>query len=144
MLGGVECMNDTCVFCQISKGEIATNVIFENDIVKCFLDYEPITEGHVLIIPKTHYLDLDEIPDDVAFEIMLISRRILRALRKCYEFSGYSIMQNGGKFNDVGHYHMHIFPRYEKDGFGWIFGDVKDELCNKEVAEKISDAMRTV
>jgi len=108
-----------CIFCKIVNGELDAKVVFENDIVKCFLDIDPINEGHVLIIPKEHYLDLDEIPDEIACEIMLTSKRLLKEMRVMYDFPGYSIMQNGGEFNEIGHYHMHLFPRYKNDGFGW-------------------------
>ena len=50
-----------CVFCKIVNGEILSNLIYEDESIMCFLDIEPINEGHVLIIPKNHYLDADEI-----------------------------------------------------------------------------------
>ncbi len=49
---------------------------------------------------------------------------------------GYSIMQNGGEFNDVGHYHLHIFPRYVGDGFGWTYGS-EEKAVNPEIAKQI-------
>ena len=134
-------MSDTCVFCKIADNTISSNIIYENHLVKCFLDAEPINEGHILIIPKAHYLDADELPDGVACEIMRISQKILKSLRQCYDFPGYSIMQNGGIFNDVGHYHMHIFPRYEQSDFGWTYGETKIEACNEKVAAKIKEAL---
>ena len=136
-------MNDTCVFCRISQNKINSNIVFENDLIKCFLDAEPINEGHILIIPKAHYLDADELPDDVACEIMRSSQRILKALRQCYDFPGYSIMQNGGIFNDVGHYHLHIFPRYGEGDFGWTFGETKSEAFNQKVAIKLKEILCT-
>ena len=69
---------------------------------------------------------------------MIVSKKIVSALKDIYKSNGYSIMQNGGKFNDVGHYHLHIFPRYQGDGFGWTYGEEKKNV-NKEIAEKIRE-----
>lgn len=55
-----------------------------------------------------------------------------------YHPDGYSIMQNGGEFNDAGHYHMHIFPRYAGDGFGWTYGNEK-RTVNSEIAKQIRE-----
>ena len=69
------------------------------------MDMEPINEGHILLVPKEHYLDVDEILS----HLMIISKKIVSVLKEIYRPNGYSIMQNGGEFNDVGHYHLHIF-----------------------------------
>lgn len=62
---------------------------------------------------------------------MLVSQKIVSALKEKYHSDGYSIMQNGGVFNEVGHYHLHIFPRYKNDGFSWKFSDKKYDCSNK-------------
>ena len=123
-----------CVFCDIANKKIETNIVYEDEMVMALLDCDPINEGHVLLIPKEHYLDVDEMPVDVLKHLMEISQKLVIAVKKLYRPDGYSIMQNGGMFNDVGHYHLHIFPRYENDGFGWTFSD---EVYNssKEVAD---------
>ena len=89
------------------------------------MDMDPINPGHVLLIPKEHYLDIDEIPDEVLSHLTIVSKKIVTALKEIFLLDGYSIMQNGGEFNDVGHYHLHIFPRYKGDGFSWIYGSEK-------------------
>ena len=125
-----------CVFCH--KEQIVTDFVYEDELVMAFMDMDPINEGHVLLVPKEHYLDVDELPDDVLFRLMQVSKKIVSALKMIYQPDGYSIMQNGGKFNDVGHYHLHIFPRYQEDGFGWTYGDGKKNV-NEEIAEKIRE-----
>lgn len=106
-----------------------------------FLDMEPINEGHILLVPKQHYLDVDEIPDELLAHLMIVSKKIVAALKEIYHPDGYSIMQNGGEFNDVGHYHMHIFPRYTGDGFGWTYGS-EEKAVNAEIAERIRKQLR--
>lgn len=128
-------MNE-CVFCH--KDKIITGFIYEDEKVMAFMDMEPINEGHILLVPKEHYLDIDEIPDDILAHLMIISKKTVLALKEIYKPNGYSIMQNGGEFNDVGHYHLHIFPRDEGDGFGWTYdNDSKD--VNAEIAKRIRD-----
>lgn len=127
---------DKCVFCH--KEEIITGFIYEDEKVMAFMDMEPINEGHVLLVTKEHYLDVDEIPDDILAHLMVISKKIVSVLKEIYNPDGYSIMQNGGKFNDVGHYHLHIFPRYENDGFGWTYSNNCKDV-NAEIAKNIRD-----
>ena len=117
-----------CIFCKIVKGESPVNLIYQDELIMSFLTIEPLNEGHVLIIPKNHYLDADEIPTEILLSIMALSKKIVRVIKEKYSPDGYSIMQNGGEFNDIGHYHMHVFPRYKGDGFGWTFGDTKHDF----------------
>ncbi|MBO5167444.1 MAG: HIT family protein [Lachnospiraceae bacterium] len=126
-----------CVFCKIANKEQAVYTVYEADNVMAFLDYDPINEGHILLIPKKHYLDVDELPSKLLAELMETSQKLVKALKKVYNPEGYSIMQNGGKFNDVGHYHLHIFPRYTEDGFGWAASDMQFNY-SQEVADKIA------
>ena len=79
-----------------------------------------------------------QMPDEVLSHLMIVSKKIVSALKDIYKSNGYSIMQNGGKFNDIGHYHLHIFQRYKGDVFGWTFGnDSKD--VNAEIAKRIRE-----
>ncbi len=125
-----------CVFC--GKNKIATDFVYEDNSVMAFMDSEPINEGHILVIPREHYLDIDEVPDEILAHLMIVSKKIVSALKEIYEPNGYSIMQNGGEFNDIGHFHLHIFPRYTGDGFAWTYSGAGMEV-NKEAAKKIRD-----
>lgn len=134
-----------CTFCSIAKHEIKANIVYETDELISFLDIDPINEGHVLVIPKEHYCDVDEMPQELLFKIAVTSQIIVTALKKTYNPDGYSIMQNGGIFNDIGHYHLHIFPRYQNDDFHWNcsaakFGDASAiALKIKENIHRIID-----
>ena len=129
-----------CIFCKIVKGDLPSNLVYEDDLIMCFLTIEPINEGHVLIIPKNHYLDTDEIPTEVVTSMMVLSKRIVKVIKEKYSPDGYSIMQNGGEFNDIGHYHMHVFPRYKGDGFGWTFSDKKHDF-SQEIAKELKEML---
>lgn len=127
-----------CVFCH--KEKLVTDIVYEDELVMAFMDMDPINEGHVLLVPKEHYLDADEMPDETLTHLMLVSKKIVSAIKDIYKPDGYSIMQNGGKFNEVGHYHMHIFPRYEGDGFGWTYGE-EPKAVNAEIAKRIREKL---
>lgn len=130
-----------CIFCQIANGRIDANIIYKNELLTCFLDFEPINEGHVIIVPNKHYYDADEIPNEILMSIMSLSKRIVKIIKDRYSPDGYSIMQNGGMFNDVGHYHMHVFPRYKNDGFGWTYSDAK-HYATSDVAKELKELLK--
>lgn len=130
-----------CIFCKIANHQLQSNIVYEDDKVIGFLDINPINEGHTLIIPKEHYQDIDEMPEELLTHIMKISKKITKVVKDLYAPDGYSIMQNGGMFNDIGHYHLHVFPRYQQDGFGWTEGETEYE-SSEEIARRIRQALK--
>lgn len=84
-----------CDFCKIIDKELDAFVVCETDKNIAFLDYEPINEGHVLIVPKIHTDSIVNIPDDVLMDMNGIIRKMVCAYQKVYGAEGYSIMQNG-------------------------------------------------
>ena len=110
-----------CKFCDIVNKTSDAIIINETENTLAFMNKDPINNGHVLIIPKVHYTDIDEIPDDILHEIIDTAKQLCTALKRMYSSGGYTIMQNGGNFCEDGHFHMHIFPRYNDDGFSWNY-----------------------
>jgi diadenosine tetraphosphate (Ap4A) HIT family hydrolase len=110
-----------CEFCAIVKGIKHAEIIYEDEIIISFLDIDPVNYGHTLIVPKNHYSNLGDLPDFVATHIMSRSKYVADQLQKALNPDGITIMQNNGCFNDIGHYHMHIVPRYVDDNFKWIY-----------------------
>ncbi|MEV5029167.1 HIT family protein [Paenibacillus sp. LPE1-1-1.1] len=114
-------MSETpCLGCQLANHRIETHTVYENEWVTCFLDIAPLNEGHVLILPKRHFHDVDDLDERTANEIMKASAMLARRLKAEFQPDGITVIQNGGKFNDLTHYHMHVFPRYVEDGFAWV------------------------
>ena len=130
-----------CIFCDIVNKKSDAYIVYENENVIAFLDNDPINEGHILLIPKKHYLDVDDIPSDLLTEIMEVSKMLVKAIKQVYKPNGYSVMQNGGIFNDVGHYHMHIFPRYYNDGFEFKYSN-EGHKYSMEIAENIRSVLK--
>lgn len=131
--------NINCAFCKIIKKEKPSYIIYEDELLCCFLDIDPINEGHVLIVPKKHCNNIDEVEDEVLFRIMGIAKTIFKSIKKVYNCDGYTMMQNGGGFADVAHYHMHIFPRYIDDGFKWI----SKEPTNTDNLESVKNILKS-
>ncbi|MEJ8302725.1 HIT family protein [Saccharibacillus sacchari] len=109
-----------CLGCRIANGlEPNLNIVYENELVTCVLDIDPFNEGHTLILPKKHCLDLDEMDTEVAHAIMDASRMLVQTLKTIFQPNGIRVCQDGGDFNDLNHYHMHVIPRYAGDHFVW-------------------------
>ena len=124
-----------CLGCRIANGiEPGVNVIYENEHVACVLDIAPFNEGHTLILPKKHYHDLDEIDAATLDAITKASVTISRLLKQLYKPDGITICQNGGVFNDLTHYHAHVIPRYQNDGFSW-----SEPLWEHQASTRLTD-----
>jgi histidine triad (HIT) family protein len=109
-----------CLGCRIAHQiEPDVNVVYEDEFISCVLDIAPFNEGHILILPKGHFHDLEEITQDTLMAIMNASVKMTHLIKKIYRPDGITICQNGGIFNDLSHYHMHVIPRYKGDGFTW-------------------------
>jgi len=99
------------------------NIIYEDSDVRVVLAYDPISKGHVVIIPTKKFRDIDELPKAILNKIMKLAQCYVQLLKHKYSPKGYSIMQNGGDFNDTGQFHLHIFPRNSKEEFSWTYCD---------------------
>ena len=113
-----------CIFCKIISKEAEAQILYENDYVCCFLDKYPINKGHVLVVPKKHYPEFTDVDQESLSQIIIMSQRVAAQIQKVLNTDGITIMQNNGVFKDVEHYHMHIIPRYCKDGFDWVEPEV--------------------
>ncbi|KAH8701687.1 HIT domain protein [Talaromyces proteolyticus] len=106
-----------CIFCKIIKGDIPSLKIFENDKVFAFLDIQPLSRGHALVIPKYHGAKLTDIPDDSLTEILPVAKKIASATGAV----DYNILQNNGRpaHQVVDHVHFHVIPKpNETEGLG--------------------------
>ena len=114
---------EKCVFCKIAKGDIPSKVLYEDDEFKVILDLGPATKGHALILPKNHYRNLYEIPDEAAGKVMLLAKKMALHMTEKLNCDGFNLVQNNGEAagQTVFHFHMHLIPRYTEDGqtLGW-------------------------
>ena len=104
-----------CLFCKINNGDIPSYTIYENDYVRCFLDINPVHNGHTLIIPKKHFLDNNDITLEYLEEIFKASKIIMKKLNDKLKPDGIKLVQNNGIIQEVKHYHLHLIPIYKDE-----------------------------
>jgi histidine triad (HIT) family protein len=115
---------ENCVFCKIVKGEIPATKLYEDEIALSFLDINPASKGHSLVIPKKHYPTMLDIPEMELAEIIKTVQRIGAAAMKATKADGFNIIQNNKEAAGqvVHHLHFHVVPRFKNDGLKLSFG----------------------
>lgn len=108
---------DGCIFCKLANGEIPTNTIFEDDNYRVILDNGPATKGHALVLPKQHYADLFEIPEETLAGAAVTAKKVAEKMKKALGCDGLNLVQNNGEAagQTVMHFHLHVIPRYADD-----------------------------
>ena len=132
--------NENCIFCKIAAGEIPSATIYEDDDFRVILDIEPASKGHALILPKEHYANLYELPDELAAKALVVAKKVITKMTDIVGCDGYNVLQNNGEVagQTVFHYHMHLIPRYKEDDvkIGWKAGKLTEEV-REEILKKI-------
>ena len=133
---------DDCIFCKLANGDIPTNSIYEDEVVKVIFDASPAAPGHILILPKNHYDDIYSMDDETAAHVFKVAVKLSKAYRKALDFDGLNIVQNNGEAagQTVFHFHMHLIPRYENDqvGLTWMPGTLTEEV-KEEILAKLAE-----
>lgn len=111
-------MKEDCLFCKIAAGQIPSCTIYEDSHFRVFLDINPATKGHCLIVPKEHFANIYELDAETASKVFTLATLIARVLKKALNCDGLNIIQNNGTIagQTIFHFHMHLVPRYEGDG----------------------------
>lgn len=126
---------DDCIFCKIANGEIPSATIYEDDDFRVILDLGPAADGHALVVPKKHYANIYEMPDELAGKAMITAKKVVSFLKDALPCDGYNIVQNNGESagQTVFHFHMHLIPRHNGDGVGvtWKPGRLTDETRDR-------------
>ena len=129
----------SCIFCKIVKGELPSYKVYEDENVLAFLDIAPVNQGHILVIPKKHYANLEEISNDDLCCLIKAVKKIGKALKQGLGIAGYNLQLNNGSVSGqiVPHIHFHIIPRKKGDELKlWPQGKYKEGEAEK-IAEKI-------
>ena len=106
-----------CIFCQIINGEIPSYKVYEDDKVLAFLDIQPVSPGHTLVVSKKHYADLGEISEDDLLALISAVKKIGQQIKVKLGAAGYNVTNNNGVAagQTVPHIHFHIIPRSDHD-----------------------------
>ncbi len=134
--------DDSSIFTKIIRGEIPCHKVYEDDLTFAFLDINPSSPGHTLVVPKEPARTLDELSDDSAQAIGRVLPRISKALLKATGASEFNVIQNNGSnaFQSVFHVHFHIVPKME-DGRGLSF-PFRSSPVDHEDAAQLSSSIR--
>ena len=138
---------DDCIFCKIVKGDLPSFKVYEDDRVFAFLDINPVSKGHTLIIPKAHAENLGEIAEEDLMAIHRVSQKMYRAMQTALGADGVALVQANGKAVNqiVMHYHLHLIPRKNSESrlaaTSWelVPGDME---AIKATSEKIAAAIK--
>ena len=122
---------ENCIFCKIAAGEIPSTTLYEDQDFRVILDLGPASKGHALILPKEHYANIYEIPDELASKAIILAKKMAGIMTRALNCDGFNIVQNNGEpaGQTVFHFHVHIIPRYEKGPVmvSWVPGEVSPE-----------------
>ena len=131
--------DDNCIFCKIAGGVIPSTTLYEDEEFRVILDLGPATKGHALILPKNHFANLFEIPEDMDAKAFILAKKVAKKMKDVFGCDGVNIVQNNGVAagQTVFHFHIHLIPRYEGDhaGVTWKPGTLTDEE-REEILQK--------
>ena len=129
---------DDCIFCKIASGEIPSSTIYEDEEFRVFLDLNPATRGHALLVPKEHFTNLFELEDELCKKAFVLAKKIAGRMKNALGCEGFNLVQNNGEVagQTVFHFHLHLIPRYQGDtaGITWAQGKASEEELEELVA----------
>lgn len=132
-----------CVFCRIVKGEKTAGIVYEDDKAIAILSNAPTTKGHTVILSKEHYVNLFDLPLELAKHLLAVIKQIAPAVTKAMKTDSYVLGMNNGPAtrNHVDHAHMHIIPRHFDDKIQkWPDGHYEEGEM-EEIKEKIKNSL---
>jgi len=143
--GGLFIMKkDDCIFCKLANGDIPTNALYEDDIVKVIFDLGPATRGHVLVVPKEHFDNIFSMDEKTAGHVFAVASKIAKFLNDELGCDGMNLLQNNGEIagQTVNHFHLHLIPRYEGDGLNlnWPQQEISAEQL-EEIRQSIKKSI---
>ena len=113
-------MDSSCIFCLIIEGEADATFVYEDDEVVVFLDINPVTSGHLMVVPRSHLRYLSDVDGRLGAHLFNVAQRMAVALRSSSLMcDGINLFYADGEsaFQEVPHAHLHVIPRYRGDGF---------------------------
>jgi histidine triad (HIT) family protein len=136
---------DECIFCKIIENKSPASKIYEDKSFLAFLDTQPINQGHTLVIPKIHKKLLNELDDKLIAELMVLGGKVSKAVKKSRlnpDGINYFLADGAAAGQEIFHVHLHIIPRFDNDGFGFIFPDGYTSKPERNNLDKIAQEIR--
>lgn len=112
-------MNEHCVFCRIIAGEETVSIVYEDDRALAFMDIQPASPGHVLVVSREHYADLFDIPHTLASHCLEVAKQLAPGIRVATGAAALNLFSANGRAGgqDVEHFHLHLIPVREGEHF---------------------------
>ena len=129
---------ENCIFCKIGKGEIPCTKLYEDENFISFLDIKPVSDGHLLIIPKKHIVWMQEADDETIANIFKLTKKLMLALKKGLAADYVQVSVVG---NEVPHFHIHLIPRYINDNLPMFKTKEYKDGESIKAAKKITEAL---
>ena len=117
-----------CIFCKIIEGELPSRAIYEDELIKIIMNINPATNGHLLIIPKEHMVNIMDTTDEVIMHSIKTIRELYPTLKEKLNCKGLTISQNNELGQEIKHFHIHLTPRYDNDLVEFTYN--KDNLSS--------------
>lgn len=138
----IQMMKDNCIFCKIVKKEIPSKIVFEDDVCLAILDINPATMGHLLLMPKEHYMMMPMVDDAVLGHLSVISKYLSELLEQTFNAKNVSIfIANGAAAGQQSqHFMIHVIPRYDNDGINF---DLSGERLSDSELKELADKLKT-
>ncbi|HEV8531310.1 MAG TPA: HIT family protein [Methylomirabilota bacterium] len=132
-----------CVFCMIRDGKIPSAKVYDDQRTLAFMDINPLSRGHCLVVPKAHAATLYEAEAEDLKAVMGTAKKVAGAIRKALNPDGLNLLQANGAaaFQSVPHFHLHLIPRWTNDGKGF---DWKEVPGNREEIMGTADRIRAM
>lgn len=111
---------EQCVFCAIVAGDARASKVHVDEVAVVFMDVNPVTPGHLLVVPRCHAAGLEDLDDDTSAHVWSLGHQMGRALRRTsLRCEGINLFLADGEAasQEVPHFHLHVFPRFPGDGF---------------------------
>jgi len=137
---------ENCIFCKIIAGEALGSIVYEDDICLAFMDIQPVTPGHVLVVPRQHFVGLSDLPAKIGEHLFCIGQKIATGLQKStIRSEGINFFLADGKvaFQTVFHVHLHVIPRFSGDGFRLVFRSDYHKLPERSELEQLADEIKS-
>lgn len=140
---------ETCLGCSLAQGKLPIYKVYESENVIGLLDHEPFNDGHILVLPKHHRQEFTDLTVQEHIEIQQAIHLLSDIVHKLVKSDGISILQNGGIFNELGHVHFHLVPRYQHQNFSEFYAireggftvDVQQlQVMQQKIIEAINSA----
>jgi len=127
-----------CIFCKITKGEIPCDKVYENKNFLVFLDMLPVSDGHILIVPKKHIVWMQEADDKTISDIFKLTKKIMLAMKKSMKCD---YVQESVVGEEIPHFHIHLIPRYFNKKFPQLPRGKYEDGKSSVVAKRITQAL---